>query len=77
VEIIKSATIRIRKEAGILLRNRGQLVSEENDFGTYKIAYENEDTFLRELIWYGVNVQIVEPAELKSALIDLLDGVLK
>ena len=77
VEIIKSATIRIRKEAGILLRNRGQLISEENDFGTYKIAYENEDTFLRELIWYGVNVQIVEPAELKSALIDLLDGVLK
>ena len=77
VEIIKSATIRIRKEAGILLRNRGQLVSEENDFGTYEIAYENEVTFLRELIWHGVNVQIVEPAELKSALIDLLNGVLK
>ena len=77
VEIIKSATVRIRKEAGILLRNRGQLISEENDFGTYKIAYENEDTFLRELIWYGVNVQIVEPAELKSALIDLLNGVMK
>ena len=77
VEIIKSATIRIRKEAGILLRNRGQLISEENDFGTYEIAYENEVTFLRELIWHGVNVQIVEPAELKSALIDLLNGVLK
>ena len=77
VEIIKSATIRIRKEAGILLRNRGQLISEENDFGTYEIAYENEVTFLRELIWHGVNVQIVEPAELKSALLDLLNGVLK
>ena len=77
VEIVKSATIRIRKEAGILLRNRGQLISEENDFGTYEIAYENEVTFLRELIWHGVNVQIVEPAELKSALLDLLNGVLK
>lgn len=77
VEIVKSATIRIRKEAGILLRNRGRLISEENDFGTYEIAYENEVTFLRELIWHGVNVQIVEPAELKSALIDLLSGVLK
>ena len=77
VEIIKSATIRIRKEAGILLRNRGQLVSEENDFGTYEIAYENEVTFLRELIWHGVNVQIVKPAELKSALLDLLNGVMK
>jgi hypothetical protein len=29
------------------------------------------------LIWYGVNVQIVDPAELRSALMDLLDGVLK
>jgi predicted DNA-binding transcriptional regulator YafY len=74
---MKSATIRIRKEAAILLRNRGKFISEENDFGTYKITYENEDTFLRELIWHGVNVQVVEPTELKSALIDLLNGVLK
>jgi len=76
-EIIKSATIRIRKDAAILLRNRGKFISEENDFGNYEIAYENEDTFLRELIWHGVNVQVVKPAELQSALIALLDGVLQ
>jgi len=76
-EIVKSAKIRIRKDAAILLRNRGKLISEEDDFGIYEIAFENQDSFLRELIWHGVNVQIVEPLELGSALIGLLDGVLK
>ena len=75
--IVKSAKIRIRKDAAILLRNRGKLISEEDDFGIYEIAFENHDSFLRELIWHGVNVQIVEPLELRSALIGLLDGVLK
>jgi len=76
-EIVKSAKIRIRKDAAILLRNRGKLSSEEDDFGIYEIAFENQDSFLRELVWHGVNVQIVEPLELRSALIGLLDGVLK
>jgi len=76
-EIVKSAKIRIRKDAAILLRNRGKLLVDETDFSSYQITFENEDSFLRELIWHGVNVQIVEPLELRSALIGLLDGVLK
>lgn len=77
VEVIKSAKIRIKKEAGLLLRNRGNLILEEIDFDTYQIEYENENTFLRELIWHGPNIQVVEPAELKAGLLMIVDGVLK
>lgn len=77
VEVIKSAKIRIKKEAGLLLRNRGNLIIEEIDFDTYQIEYENENTFLRELIWHGPNIQVVEPAELKAGLLMIVDGVLK
>lgn len=77
VEILKNATVKIRKDAAILLRNRGRLISEENDFDIYEIAYENEDSFIRELIWHGTNVQIIEPVELQSALLSVLEGVIK
>ena len=77
VEVIKSAKIRIKKEAGLLLRNRGKMISEEIEFDTYQIEYENETTFLRELIWHGPNIQVVEPAELKAGLLKIVDGVLK
>ncbi len=77
VEILKNATVKIRKDAAILLRNRGRLISEENDFDIYEIAYENDDSFIRELIWHGTNVQIIEPVELQSALLSVLEGVIK
>ena len=77
VEVIKSAKIRIKKEAGLLLRNWGKMISEEIEFDTYQIEYENETTFLRELIWHGPNIQVVEPAELKAGLLKIVDGVLQ
>jgi proteasome accessory factor B len=77
VEVLKSAKIRIKKEAGLLLRNRGKLISEEIEFDIYQFEYENERTFLRELIWHGPNIQVLEPTELKAGLLKLVDGVLQ
>jgi predicted DNA-binding transcriptional regulator YafY len=53
------------------------MISEEIEFDTYQIEYENETTFLRELIWHGPNIQVVEPAELKAGLLKIVDGVLQ
>jgi len=33
--------------------------------------------FLREIVWHGPNVQVIEPIDLREAIISLLDGVLK
>jgi proteasome accessory factor B len=76
VEVIHSAKIEIRRETGTLLRQRGKLLSQESEYDTYEINYENERVFLRELIWHGVNVRILEPANLKEQLLSIVDGVL-
>ncbi|CAB4735295.1 MAG: WYL domain-containing protein [Actinobacteria bacterium] len=76
VDIIHRAKIEIKKDAGKLLRQRGILISQGNDFDTFEITYENESVFLRELIWQGTNVRVVEPINLKKQLLALIDGVL-
>ena len=76
VEVIHSAKIEIRRETGTLLRQRGKLLLQGSEYDTYEINYENERIFLRELIWHGVNVRILEPANLKEQLLSIVDGVL-
>ena len=76
VEIIHSSKIEIRREAGALLRQRGKLLSQGSEYDTYEINYENERIFLRELIWHGANVRILEPVNLKEELLSIVDGVL-
>jgi len=76
VEVIHSAKIEIRRETGTLLRQRGKLLLQGSEYDTYEINYENERVFLRELIWHGVNVRILEPANLKEQLLSIVDGVL-
>lgn len=76
VEVIHSAKIEIRRETGTLLRQRGKLLSQGSEYDTYELNYENERVFLRELIWHGANVRILEPANLKEQLLAIIDGVL-
>ena len=74
--IVRSAKVQLRKDAGILLRQRGTLLENGDDFDTYEINYENEKIFLREIIWHGNNVKIIEPSDLRNHLIALLDEVI-
>jgi proteasome accessory factor B len=74
-EIVQNAKIKIRKEAGILLRARGTFIADDGEFDIYQINFENEAAFLREVIWHGTNVEVMEPIELKQSLLTLLAGV--
>ena len=76
-EIVQNAKIKIRKEAGILLRKRGNFIADDGEFDIYQINFENEAAFLREVIWHGTNVEVMEPIELKQSLLTLLAGVLQ
>ena len=76
ISIIHSAMVEIKKDSAILLRERGKLISQGEDFDTYEINFEYERIFLREIIWHGSNVRIIEPANLVEQLLDLVDGVL-
>jgi len=77
LEIARIAKVEIRKESGLILRNRGSILSEGEEFDTFQIAYENENAFLREILWFGASVRIVEPIELKLSLIALLQEVIR
>ena len=77
VEVVRSAKVEIRKDAGKLLRQRGKLIAQGDDFDTFEVTYESEQIFLRELIWQGVNVRILEPANLKEDLLSLINGALQ
>jgi predicted DNA-binding transcriptional regulator YafY len=68
--------VEIKKDSAILLRERGKLISQGEDFDTYEINFEYERIFLREIIWHGSNVRIIEPANLVEQLLDLVEGVL-
>lgn len=76
ISIIHNAKVEIKKDSAILLRERGKLISQGEDFDTYEINFEHERIFLREIIWHGANVRIIEPANLVEQLLDLIDGVL-
>ena len=76
ISIIHNAKVEIKKDSAILLRERGKLLSQGEDFDTYEINFEYERIFLREIIWHGSNVRIIEPANLVEQLLDLVDGVL-
>ena len=76
VEIIRRAVVDIRKDSGALFRRRGKQTAEGVEFDTYEIDYENERAFLREILWHGENIRLVEPQALKEQLLILIDGIL-
>jgi proteasome accessory factor B len=76
IAIVHTAKIEVRKDSAILLRERGNLISQGEEFDTYEIKFEHEPMFLREIIWHGANVRITEPVALQEKLLELIDGVL-
>ena len=76
IAIVHTAKIEVRKDSAILLRERGNLISQGEEFDTYEINFEHEPMFLREIIWHGANVRIAEPIALQEKLLELVDGVL-
>ncbi len=77
IDIKRRAKIQVRKDSALILRNRGLLLEEGVEYDTYEITFENENVLVRELIWHGANIRVIEPLELKSSLIKTVEGVLK
>lgn len=71
-EITHVAKIAIAKDAALILRNSGKFLKEDADGDVYEFAYTNESTFLREIIWHGNSVKILEPENLVDSLISIL-----
>ena len=70
------AVLKIAKDCAHLLRQRGLLIREESDWDIFEVIYEDEKRFLRELLWHEDKVVVIEPVELRNAIISLLSGVM-
>ncbi len=73
LQIQHLAKIRVKKGVGLILRERGKVLQEAEDSDLVEIGYENEATFLREILWNGTNVEIIEPINLRELLVSTLN----
>ena len=69
------AKIEIDKGTALILRSQGELLEEGELVDLYGISYTNEVAFLREVIWHGSNVKIIEPESLRASLTSLMKEV--
>jgi proteasome accessory factor B len=76
-EIGHIAKVAIDKDTALILRNRGKLIEEGQQSDTFEFVYTNESSFIRELIWHGSTVKVLEPKSLSQALVALLSKVSK
>ena len=66
------AVLKIARDCAHLLRQRGVFIREESDWDIFECFYEDEKRFVRELLWHEDKVVVLEPVELRGAIIDLL-----
>jgi proteasome accessory factor B len=73
-----TATLRVRADAGSALRRWGQAAPDPDRPGwdRVSIAYSDTDWYARYLAWFGPDVVVLGPPELREAVIARLKGAL-
>ncbi len=68
----RTAVLRIREGAGHGLRRRARAVGDEPGWTRVEVDFAAVDSFADELLGFGPDVVVVEPEELRIAVIDRL-----
>jgi proteasome accessory factor B len=78
-EELLTATLKLRDGRALNLRVRGKQISEAVDssgWQRFAIEYRDIERFIEEVLWYGDDVIVEEPAELRTEVIKRLkEGV--
>ncbi len=78
-EELLTATLKLRDGRALNLRVRGKQISETVDssgWQRFAIEYRDIERFIEEVLWYGDDVIVEEPAELRTEVIKRLkEGV--
>jgi proteasome accessory factor B len=74
----RQATLRVRAGTGYLLRRRPDAVIEPDGPGwdRVRVSYPGQDWYVEYLASYGPDVVVLDPPDLRAALIKHLEGVL-
>lgn len=71
-----SATLKIRKAAGIHLRNLAtEIRNLDEDWDLIEVHFQDADEALREVMWLGADVIVIEPHDLRTSVIQSLNNL--
>jgi proteasome accessory factor B len=69
-------TLQVRRFTGYSLRERAQRVESINDdFDLVTIDFLDEDDALKSILWFGDDIVVLEPEDLKSKVINALKRI--
>lgn len=71
-QIQELATIRIRKQQGLALRNKYSVKEIDDEWDEMIIPYTFEQDIIQSLLWFGSDVYVVAPDSIKAAIINQL-----
>jgi proteasome accessory factor B len=70
------AVLLVRKGKAPALRNEGVISEHDSEWDRVNLQYQSSKQILREILWAGDNVIILEPEELRNKLITSLKEVI-
>ena len=72
----REAVINIREYKVNNLRSKGEIIESKDGWDTLKITFDDLTEFARELLWYGDDLYVLSPEDLRIQVIDSLKLVL-
>lgn len=66
---LHTAVIALRKGKAPQLRTGAQVTEIDSDWDRLEITYKSAENLIQRILWYGTDVQLLEPSELRADLI--------
>lgn len=70
------AILNIRESKVNNLRNRGEVIESTNGWDRLQIPFDDLNDFVKELLWYGDDLYVISPDDLRVEMINTLNRVL-
>ncbi|HEX7404865.1 MAG TPA: WYL domain-containing protein, partial [Candidatus Nanopelagicaceae bacterium] len=71
-EPTEQATVKIRKGKGHVLRQSSTVISSDDEYDLCRISFNSRESFLDVILWHGEDAVIIEPTQLRDAVIERL-----
>ncbi|CAB4660128.1 unannotated protein [freshwater metagenome] len=66
------AILRVRNGKANILRSLGSVSNFDAEWDTLNIDYEDKIEFVKKILWFGTDVIVVSPIEIKNEVISQL-----
>jgi len=71
----REAILKIRENKVNILRSRGSVIESIDGWDTIRIIFDDLSDFTREILWYGDDLFVISPADLRDEVIGNLKQV--